>query len=315
MPAPRSLSSFRNATPFPWLGGKSRMVQTILPLLPPHTTYVEPFGGAANLLLGKKSSQVEVYNDASGLLVNFFRVLQDPIQRTALLDRLQWTPYARMEYARALEHLDDPDPVMKAWGFFVAQCQGISGGGSMGRRNANNWGYSRVSDQAGAFRTHVEKLPAIAERLLKVQIEHSDGVEVIQRWDAPDTLFYIDPPYADATRTNKSGRAAYHCEIDDGGHQTLVDALLQLHGMAVLSGYRSPLYQPLEDAGWECREFAVDLSAAARVRTFDPMSATGKGKRKRIECLWLSPDVAAAAKNEQQCGLFEAFSGEMVGAP
>ncbi|MHB0889472.1 DNA adenine methylase [Acidithiobacillus sp.] len=307
------LSSFRNATPFPWLGGKSRMVNAILPLLSPHITYVEPFGGAANILLAKEPAKVEVMNDASGLIVNFFRVLQDQIQRTALLDRLQWTPYSRMEYARALEHLKDPDPVMKAWGFFTAQCQGISGGGSLGGRGASNWGYSRTADQAQSFRGHVEKLPAIAERLLEVHIEHGDGVEVIRRWDAPDTLFYIDPPYADATRTNKSGRASYHCEIDDDGQRTLVDVLLRLQGSAILSGYRTTLYQPLEDAGWERREFAVDLSAAARVMTFDPMNAAGKEKRKRIECLWLSPDVAAAAKRNQQCGLFDVFSGEMIG--
>ena len=315
MPAPRPLSSFRNATPFPWLGGKSRMVQTILPLLLPHVTYVEPFCGAANILLAKESAKVEVMNDASGLIVNFFQVLQNQDQRSSLMDRLEWTPYARMEYARALKHLDDPDPVMKAWGFFVAQCQGISGGGSFGNRSASNWGYARISGQAGAFRGHIEKLPAIAERLLEVHIEHGDGVEVIQRWDVPDALFYIDPPYADSTRTNKSRRAAYHCEIDDDGQRTLVDVLLQLHGGAILSGYNTTLYQPLEDAGWERREFAMDLSAAARVRTFDPMNAAGKEKRKRIECLWLSPDVAAAAARSQQCGLFEALSGEMVGAP
>ena len=315
MNTPRALSSFRNATPFPWLGGKSRMVNTICHLLSPHTTYVEAYGGAANILLAKEPSRVEVYNDFSGLLVNFFRVLQDPLQRTALLDRLQWTPYSRMEYARALEHLDDPDLVMKAWAFFTAQCQGISGGGSLGGRNANNWGYSRTADQAQSFRGHVEKLPAIAERLLEVQIEHSDGVEVIRRWDAPDTLFYIDPPYADATRTNKSGRAAYHCEIDDDGQQTLVDALLRLQGGAILSGYRTTLYQPLEDAGWERREFAVDLSAAARVRTFDAMGPAGNEQRKRIECLWLSPETVAA-NQKRQVGLFESlFCGKEVGTP
>lgn len=290
------LASFRNVTPFPWLGGKSRMVNVILPFLPPHTTYVEPFGGAANLLLAKKLSQVEVYNDASGLLVNFFRVLQDPDQRASLLDRLQWTPYARAEYARAVEHLDDPDPVMKAWAFFTAQCQGISGGGSLGGRSDSNWGYSRVSDQAQAFRTHVEKLPAIAVRLLGVQIEHGDGVEVLQRWDAPDTLFYIDPPYADATRTNKKGRAAYHCEIDDDGQRTLVDALLHLQGAAILSGYRTSLYEPLEDAGWERREFSMDLAAAARVRSTSTVNDSAETRSKRVECLWLSPSIVDAER-------------------
>ena len=310
----RPLSSFRNAAPFPWLGGKSRMVSTIIPLLPPHITFVEPYGGAANILLAKKPSQVECYNDASNLLTNFFRVLQNPDQRTALLDRLAYTPYARQEYARALEHLDDPDPVMQAWGFFTAQCQGISGSGSLGGRSAANWGYSKTNNQAQSFRGHVDKLPAIAGRLRSVQIEHGDGVEVIRRWDAPDTLFYIDPPYADATRTGKSGRAAYHREIDDSGHQALVDALLRLQGSAILSGYRTPLYDPLEEAGWERREFAMDLSSAARVRGFDSMGSAGKERRKRIECLWLSPDVAAAAKRNQQGGLFEAFSSEMAGA-
>ena len=296
------LSYFQNCTPFSWLGGKSRMVHTILPLLPPHVVYVEPYGGAANILLAKKPATVDVYNDASGLLVNFFRVLQDPAQRAALMDRLEYTPYARQEYGRALECLDSPDPVMKAWGFFVAQCQGISGGGSLGGRKASNWGYARTSSQAQSFRTHVDKLQAIAERLLAVHIEHGDGIGVIQRWDAPDTLFYVDPPYIDATRTNKKGRAAYHHEIDDEGQKALIDTLLQIQGGAILSGYRSPLYQPLEDAGWERREYAMDLSSAARVRTFDVMSPAGKDRRKRIECLWLSPKVAAS--RVQQVSLF-----------
>ncbi|MBN6739851.1 DNA adenine methylase [Acidithiobacillus sp. MC6.1] len=305
MNAFRPLSSFRNSSPFVWLGGKSRLAKTIISLFPPHLAYVEPFGGAANVLLSKIRSNIEVYNDFSGLLVNFFRVLQDTNHRSALMDRLEWTPHARAEYARAVTLLDNPDPVIRAWAFFTAQCQGISGAGSLGKRSANNWGYSRTNNQAGAFRVHVDKLPAIAHRLRDVTIEHGDGVSVIRRWDAPETLFYIDPPYADAARTNKAGRSAYHVEIDDGGQRDLVDALLSIQGMAVLSGYRTPLYEPLESAGWERREFEVDLSAAARVRSFNSMDTKGKARRKRTECLWLSPGVVEAeCRKVRQCGLF-----------
>ncbi|MBU2770100.1 DNA adenine methylase [Acidithiobacillus caldus] len=299
------LSGFRNVSPFPWLGGKSRLAKTIISLFPPHVAYVEPFGGAANVLLTKRPSKVEVYNDFSGLLVNFFRVLQDANHRSALMDRLQWTPYARAEYARAVPLLDDPDPVVRAWAFFTAQCQGISGSGSFGKRNSNDWGYSRTHNQAGAFRGHVDKLPSIAQRLLDVTIEHGNGVSTIRRWDSPGTLFYVDPPYADTTRTNKSGRSAYHVEIEDDGHRDLVDALLGIQGMAILSGYRTHLYEPLEYAGWECREFDVDLAAAARVRTFNAMDEKGKARRKRMECLWLSPGVVEAkCRKTRQCGLF-----------
>ncbi len=281
------------------------MAKTITGLFPPHIAYVESYGGAANVLLAKAPSKIEVYNDYSDILVNFFRVLQDHGLRAALMDRLQWTPHAREEYALSATLLDDPDPVIRAWAFFTAQCQGISGGGSLGKRSTTDWGYSRTTNQASAFRGHVDKLPAIAQRLRDVAIEHDDGVSVIRRWDAPETLFYIDPPYADAARTNKAGRSAYHAEMDDSGQRDLVDTLLDIRGMAILSGYRTPLYEPLESAGWERREFEVDLSAAARTRTLNAVDDRGKERRKRTECLWLSPAVVDAERRKvHQCGLF-----------
>ena len=286
-----SLSAFFNATPFPWLGGKTAHAPRIIQYFPPHALYVEPYGGAANVLLNKKPAKVEVYNDANSMLVNFFRVLRDDNPKAALMRRLECTLYAREEYALALELLDDEDPVMRAWAFFVAQCQGISGAGSMDGNNAKNWGYSRVSDRPRIFSDHVEKLHAIAHRFRQVQVEHDDGVAVIQRWDAQDALFYIDPPYVDHTRSDKSGRARYRHEIGDGGHQSLVEALLNLQGGAVLSGYRSDHYKPLEEQGWERIEFAAWADSVARVRGHD--IAGTKKDRERVENLWLSPAVAA----------------------
>ena len=286
-----SLSAFFNATPFPWLGGKTAHAPRIISYFPPHALYVEPYGGAANVLLNKKPAKVEVYNDANSMLVNFFRVLRDDDRKAALIRKLECTLYAREEYASALELLNDEDPVTRAWAFFVAQCQGISGTGSMDGNNAKNWGYSRVSDRPRIFSDHVEKLHAIAHRFRQVHVEYDDGVTVIQRWDAPDALFYIDPPYLDHTRSDKGGRARYRHEIGDGGHQSLVEALLNLQGGAVLSGYRSDHYKPFEEQGWERIEFAARADSVARVRGHD--IAGTKKDRERVECLWLSPSVAA----------------------
>jgi DNA adenine methylase len=284
-----SLSSFFNATPFPWLGGKTALAPRIIPYFPPHALYVEPFGGAANVLLNKKPAKVEVYNDASSLLVNFFRVLRDDEQKAGLIRKLECTPYAREEYALALELLQDEDPVIRAWAFFVAQCQGISGAGSMDGNNAKNWGYSRVSDRPRIFSDHVEKLHAIADRFRQVQVEHDDGVSVIQRWDTPDALFYVDPPYVTESRSDKSGRAKYRDELDTDGHQTLVETLLNLQGGAVLSGYRNGHYEPLEAHGWERIKITARADSVARVRGHD--IAGTKNDRERVECLWLSPSV------------------------
>lgn len=62
----------RLRSPIRWLGGKGLIVAKLLPLIPPHRIYVEPFGGGANLLLAKEPSLVEVYNDLDSGLVNFF---------------------------------------------------------------------------------------------------------------------------------------------------------------------------------------------------------------------------------------------------
>lgn len=74
------------------------MLGRLLPLIPPHHTYVEVFGGGAALLFNKEPSPVEVYNDIDGNLVNFFRVLRDPEKFQRFYQLLQLTPYSREEF-------------------------------------------------------------------------------------------------------------------------------------------------------------------------------------------------------------------------
>ena len=64
-------------SPFKWVGGKSRIRKAIIPILPPHTCYVEPFAGAAWVLFGKPPSDVEVLNDIDQELINFFRIVRE----------------------------------------------------------------------------------------------------------------------------------------------------------------------------------------------------------------------------------------------
>ncbi|WP_267879309.1 DNA adenine methylase [Methylobacillus glycogenes] len=59
----------------PWLGGKRRLADKLLPLFPQHECYVEAFCGGAALYFLKNPSPVEVLNDINGDLVSLYRVL------------------------------------------------------------------------------------------------------------------------------------------------------------------------------------------------------------------------------------------------
>ena len=64
-------------SPFRWVGGKSRIRKFIIPIIPLHTCYVEPFGGTAWMLFDKERSPVEVLSDIDPELMTFFRVVRD----------------------------------------------------------------------------------------------------------------------------------------------------------------------------------------------------------------------------------------------
>ena len=80
--ATRPLASWKAnkapSAPVAWMGGKSLLANWILDQFPDHRIYVEPYGGMANVLLKKKPSDVEVYNDLDRRLVNLFQFIRDP---------------------------------------------------------------------------------------------------------------------------------------------------------------------------------------------------------------------------------------------
>src|SRR6185312_12073388 len=89
-------------------GAKFRLSGWIQQFFPPHKRYVEPFGGAAGVLLQKPRAYAEIYNDLDGDVVNFFRVLRNPLARSRLIEQCTLTPYARAEFDEAWEPTTEP---------------------------------------------------------------------------------------------------------------------------------------------------------------------------------------------------------------
>ena len=252
-------------------GGKYFLACSIVEQFPEHHTYVEPFGGAASVLLNKVSSAVEVYNDLDEKIARLFRVLRE--NGKELQRKLVLTPYSEVEFIDALE--PSTDEIEQARRDFVRWKFSFAG-----RRNSFSYGmYQSRRGMCSLVASYLssidEHLPDIVERLREVQIVNRPAFDVIEKWDSPDTLFYCDPPYLPTVRA-KGSCEIYDYEMSKEDHISLADILKRCKGKVVLSGYPSILYSKLYSS-W--RRIVFDVANHA---------ANTKTKARKSECLWMN---------------------------
>jgi DNA adenine methylase len=255
-------------------GGKFRLAPWIQSFFPQHHTYVEPFGGAAGVILQKKRSMSEVYNDLDGDIVNVFRVLRDRKSAQELQRLLALTPYAREEFE--LSHSRTSDPVENARRVLIASAFGFGSAGAT--KNTTGFridGARRYGTSAHLWGEFPDLIMKFCERFKNVIIENKPAVEVIANHDRADTLFFVDPPYMHSTRNMGGNRGYYRHEMTDADHEELLNSLKTVKGFVVLSGYDNDLYREAL-GGW------TKFSKTARISGV-------RGAALRLENVWLNP--------------------------
>lgn len=256
-------------------GGKFRLAPWVMSFFPEHTCYVEPFGGAAGVLLQKPRAYAEIYNDLDRAVVNFFRVLQNHETRSRLIEAVQLTPYAREEFDLSWQPTDDPVEEARRLAIRAQMGFGSAGAtkGTTGFRIDSKREYGTAQH---LWAEYPESIARAGQRLTGVLIENRPAIEIMRQHDAPTTLHFVDPPYLLGTRVlQANGRGYYKHEMTDEQHGELLDALLELEGFVVLSGYPSDLYNN-RLAEWEQYQTKARISA-------------GRGTGLRTEVLWINP--------------------------
>ena len=277
--------------PIIYYGGKVRIAPWIMDVMKRYEfkRYVEPFGGGAAVLFAKEPSKCEIYNDLYSDLVTFYKVLRDPKTYKRLIRFIECTPYSREVFynsRRALANKRISD-IERAWCFFTCVRQSFSSliGGNWSTTTEHSHTVASVS-----YWRAIDRLSVVHERLKNVHIEHLDAIECIKKYANDASLFYLDPPYIHETRVSTND---YKHEYTDDQHKKLVETLLSVPGHKILSGYESPIYQPLLDAGWELLTKQVCCHASGNSK-----------KSYRTECLYCSPNERVAIQ-ESGGGLFE----------
>jgi DNA adenine methylase len=278
-PAPVSKLARKKVIPFGWYGGKFSHLAWLLPLLPACHHYVEPFAGSAAVLLNRPPAPVETYNDLDGEVCTFFRVLRD--HKDTLVEKVALTPFSREEFAQACVLDPALSEIERARRFYVRARQartGLAQAATVGRwANCKNTSRGGMAGAVSRFLGGVDQLPQIAERLIRVQVENRPALNVIQLYDSPDTLFYVDPPYVHRTRTDKS---TYAFEMSDTEHRDLATVLNECVGRVAVSGY-------------DCSLMADLYPAPKWHKHIGPAKTNHSSKGLRVEVLWTNYEVAA----------------------
>lgn len=269
----------RITPPLKYPGGKSYQVKKITSHFPQHTTYVEPYAGGLSVLLGKDPEGVsEVVNDIDLELTNFWQVLQDPRHFADFCKRMQVTPFSEVEWTDSMHCEQEIRPgyrsVDEAAYFFVRCRQSLAGRGDSFASISTARTRRGMNEQVSAWLSAVEGLPEVHARLKRVLILNREATEVIQQFDKPGVLQYLDPPYCQDTRASPE---VYRFEMTVEQHQELLAVCKGLkHAKVVLSGYRNELYDR-ELADWN----RVDYEQKVH-------SGGGKKKRVAVESLWMN---------------------------
>jgi len=210
-----------------YFSGKQWLVKDIIARLPPHHCYVEPFGGLCSVLLNKPPSKVEVYNDISRDVVNLLICLKEyPLE---LISELSLMPYSRWMYEQLIGILDEPftipDVERAARWYYLNES---TFAGLHGKTGTGSWGHGVKKNYAAMFRRRFGMLLACSKRLLNVLIENRSYEYILEKYDSPDTFFYVDPPYYETD-------AALGIGFTPEQHRELKERLSRLEGMWLLT--------------------------------------------------------------------------------
>lgn len=215
-------------------GGKWRISDWIISYFPEHKVYCEPFFGSGAVFFRKEPSYIETINDINGNVVNLFRICRERPEELARA--LARTPWSREEYESCYEIMVE-DPVERARRTVVRYHQ------SFGTCNANKYSWRNVQTYGGPRCASMwNGLPEIVmstcERLKNAQIECYDALELIRKYDDPNTLLYLDPPYPLSVRK----KGMYRDEMTDREHEQLLEIVLKSRSKIVISSYDNEMY-------------------------------------------------------------------------
>lgn len=258
-----------NLIAFKYYGGKFYLLKHILSLIPPHSCYVEVFGGSGVVLLNKPVSKVEIFNDLNNEVYTFFKALREKPEE--LIRLLELTPYHRRELTNICQYNNDSELEI-ARKFFVKVNMNFNA--ISGPRISYSISINR--NVAAAYSSKINNLNKVLNRLRRVTFENKDFIFIFKNYLKESKVFaYLDPPYIHSSR--KTTGNDYKHEMTDEQHEEMLKLCVSSPAKILISGYDNELYNDYLK-NWNRKEI--------KTKAYSSSSPNNRSKPSRIEVLW-----------------------------
>ncbi len=182
-------------SPISWVGGKSKLVETLKEYIPAHAGYIEVFGGAAWLLFSKPRSKWEVLNDFDGDLMNFWSVVKEAPEQ--FINSFNYTLISRKtfeEYKEIYKKGEYEDCIKRAHIFYYLVRAGFAA-----KLTHPSFGTAKGPSNLRLDKIE-EDIYRAYERLKNVTIENLSYEKIFELYDSAESFFFLDPPYRNACK-------------------------------------------------------------------------------------------------------------------
>lgn len=239
-------------TPITYYGGKQKLVGKILPLIPEHDIYCEPFAGGGAVFFAKPPSKTEIINDNDAMISIFYSVLKNDFN--SLKKKIEATIYDRSIFKvasviRKIPHFFSDLSI--AWAFYTLSALGFSG-------MLDSFGcYTKGTNAQTLINKRALFTKELAHRMEGVQIENTDALKLLKLRDSETSFFYLDPPYVATIQGHYRG-------YTNQDYLNLLDVLSNLKGQFLLSSFPSDVLETyIKKNGWYSIE-VNQVKAASR---------------------------------------------------
>jgi DNA adenine methylase len=197
-------------------GNKYPLRGKIIPLIPPHETYVELFAGSGAIFFNKPKAKTNVLNDLDKATMKRFALLKKaPLDPDTYRQDLNTLKRIKEFYNHHGNSVQDQILLEK-----IISCDGFSG--------------KPVTSEKGIYKDYN---PASVVKLMKdyhaklqgVTLTTKDYEAIVKKYDSPTTFFFIDPPYENTSKTFG------YAEDQEFDFQRLAETLSKIKGRFLMT--------------------------------------------------------------------------------